>query len=233
MSLAPTDGSASSNRTARRRRPRTLAVRNSSTDDPDKTKPSPTPTTTPAACQGKDPGLAGSPGGTHPVTVARAGDSGTVTESTEPIDLGGDPPRMSHAVQTVVRAFYLSYNEQDLDATFERYVDVDLINHAQGGHLSRADWKAFDKAIFASFTDVSFTVLDQVAEDDKVATRWAMTATQVAEFHGVPSAGRTETVTATSVDRVRAGKIVEHWLDADLTGFLHRLGAAAGDGQAA
>jgi hypothetical protein len=37
----------------------------------------------------------------------------------------------------VVRNFYESYNDRDLDRTYERYVSRSLINHAFGGAYDR------------------------------------------------------------------------------------------------
>ncbi|MEJ3746418.1 ester cyclase [Actinomycetes bacterium KLBMP 9797] len=81
-----------------------------------------------------------------------------------------------------------------------------------------------DATLFPAFADFTFTVLDQVAECDKVATRWTMGGTHTGEFFGLPASGKTAFLTGTSVDRVENGQIVEHWSDMDLTGFLQQLG---------
>jgi predicted ester cyclase len=51
----------------------------------------------------------------------------------------------------------------------------------------------------------------QIAEDDKVVTRWTAPGTNRGELMGVPSANRSVAVTGISSDRFRAGKIVESW----------------------
>jgi predicted ester cyclase len=68
-------------------------------------------------------------------------------------------------------------------------------------------------------------VLDQVAEGNKVATRWSETGRQTAEFYGVPSRGHTTTVTGTFIDVVREGKIIEHWSEMSLPQFMQALSA--------
>jgi predicted ester cyclase len=68
-------------------------------------------------------------------------------------------------------------------------------------------------------------VLDQVAEGTKVATRWQLTGTQKEEFFGVPSQGRTATLTGTTFDIVENDLIVEHWAEVGVQVFLQQLSA--------
>jgi hypothetical protein len=60
-----------------------------------------------------------------------------------------------------------------------------------------------------------------------VATRWGIGVgiggTQTGDFLGIPASGRYASFTATTVDRVYDGKIIEHWADADFTAFLQNL----------
>jgi steroid delta-isomerase-like uncharacterized protein len=128
------------------------------------------------------------------------------------------------AAKTVVRAFYDSYNRKDVQASFDAYISTNLRNHAMGGRYDRAGWLAGDATLFPAFVDFTFTVLDQVAEGDKVATRWTMGGTHTGEFFGLPASGKTAFLTGTSVDRVENGQIVEHWSDMDFTGFLQQMG---------
>ena len=129
----------------------------------------------------------------------------------------------SQTAKDTARAFYESYNDRDLDASFEKYISTELVNHVMGGAYDRTAWLTVDKALFPAFDDFGFTVLDQVAEGDKVATRYRLGGTHTGEFVGVPASGKTAFLTGTAVDRVADGRIVEHWADLDFTGFLQRL----------
>ena len=102
----------------------------------------------------------------------------------------------------------------------------ELIAHPPPGiELDRESWLATEKGFFAAFEDVDAKVLEQVAEGDMVASRWSLTGRQKAEFMGVPSGGRTATLTGMLFDRVRDDKIVEHWAELGLPQFLQLLGA--------
>jgi predicted ester cyclase len=125
--------------------------------------------------------------------------------------------------KSLVRKFWESYNDGDLDRSFETYIDPNLAQHAFGGAFNREAWRNFDKQLFTAFTGARIEIFDQIAEGDMVATRYAFTATQADVFQGIPSHGATATLSATSFDRVAGGKIVEHWTDMDYNGFLQQL----------
>jgi predicted ester cyclase len=122
----------------------------------------------------------------------------------------------------VGRAFYDSYSARDLEASFDAYIHPDLINHAMGAALDRQAWKALDKNFIQAFDEVEMVVFDQIGEGDGVAARSALSGTQKAQFAGQAPRGHTPELTATSVDRLQDGKIAEHWIDNDFTGFLQR-----------
>jgi len=133
---------------------------------------------------------------------------------------------VTESVERVVREFYESYQEGDLDRTWERYVAIDVINHAFDGAYDRKAWREADKSFVAAFPNLDVQVLDQVADGDKVATRYEMTGTQSGAYVGIPASGVTATLTATSWDRIADGKIAEHWVTADVAGLIQQLTSA-------
>jgi predicted ester cyclase len=133
---------------------------------------------------------------------------------------------MTMTADEVVRRFYESYNDRDLDKTYEEYVSHNLINHAFGGAYDREGWLAADQGLLAAFADLHVEVLDQIVQGDRVATRFAMTGTQSGEFYGVASSGAKATLTGTAFDRIEDERIAEHWSDSDLGGFMEQLTSA-------
>ena len=93
----------------------------------------------------------------------------------------------------------------------------------EGGAYDRNAWREMDKGLFSAFADFSLQVLDQVAEGDLVATRYTLGGTHTGEFAGIPPSGAVARLGATAMDRVADGKLVEHWVDLDLTAFLQAL----------
>jgi steroid delta-isomerase-like uncharacterized protein len=75
-----------------------------------------------------------------------------------------------------------------------------------------------------AFPDVHFTIDEQIAEGDKVATRWTAHGTHKGELAGIPATGKSSTVTGMGVDRIVNGKIVESWGIFDQFGMMQQLG---------
>jgi len=85
-------------------------------------------------------------------------------------------------------------------------------------------FKQFVEIYRGAFPDVHFTIHDQIAEGDKVATRWSATGTNKGAMMGIPATGKHATVTGTDVSRFANGKVVEEWLSYDMLGMLQQLG---------
>lgn len=82
----------------------------------------------------------------------------------------------------------------------------------------------FYATLRAAFPDIHFTVEDQVAEGDRVVTRWTARATHKGEFQGIPATGKQVSVTGIDIDRLANGKVVECWPVADELGLLQQIG---------
>jgi PAS domain S-box-containing protein len=85
-------------------------------------------------------------------------------------------------------------------------------------------WKQLVSSFRAAFPRAKMRILTQMAEDDRVATQWEMTATQSGEFEGFPATNKKATWTGVCIDRFENGKIAETWVAWDKYRFLHELG---------
>jgi predicted ester cyclase len=79
-----------------------------------------------------------------------------------------------------------------------------------------------------AFPDAVHTLLDQMAEGDKVMTRMTVCATFTGEIYGLTPTGNVIEVRGMAVHRIAGGKLVEHWAHMDMAGFMDQLGASAG-----
>ena len=75
-----------------------------------------------------------------------------------------------------------------------------------------------------AFPDVHFTIDEQIAEGDKVVTRWTAQGTHKGELLGIPATGKSFPVTGISVERLVNGKIAESWGIFDQFGMMQQLG---------
>ena len=75
-----------------------------------------------------------------------------------------------------------------------------------------------------AFPDLVFTVLEQITEGDKVASRFEWTGTHRAPFFGIPATGRAVRVWGMVIDRLVDGRIKETRILMDTLGLMTQLG---------
>ncbi len=76
----------------------------------------------------------------------------------------------------------------------------------------------------AGFPDLYFSVEEQIAEGDKVVTRFEWTGTHRGEFLGVAATGRSVKVWGVVIDRLQSGRIKETRIIMDTLGLMMQLG---------
>jgi steroid delta-isomerase-like uncharacterized protein len=120
-----------------------------------------------------------------------------------------------------------AFNKGNLDV-LDELVSPSFVNHdpASPEDIRGVDgFKEFVNTYRSAFPDLRVTIEDQVAEGDKVATRWSARGTQKGELLGMPASNKQATVTGISIDKIEGGKIVESWNNWDTLGMLQQLGA--------
>jgi steroid delta-isomerase-like uncharacterized protein len=76
----------------------------------------------------------------------------------------------------------------------------------------------------SAFPDLDFSVKEQIAEGDKVASRFEWTGTHRGEFLGVPATGRQVRVWGVVIDRLEQGRIKDTRIIMDTLGLMMQLG---------
>jgi steroid delta-isomerase-like uncharacterized protein len=76
----------------------------------------------------------------------------------------------------------------------------------------------------SAFPDLNVTIEDQIAEGDKVVTRWSAVGTNAGPLQGMPPTGKKVCVTGANVARFAGGKIAESWFNFDMLTLLRQLG---------
>ena len=134
---------------------------------------------------------------------------------------------MSEENKAVLRRWIEAYNERDLEAEAD-VLAPDYVAHvpAAPGPLEGLEaWRRFSGSFAEAFPDLRLTVEDIMAEGDMVAARVAFRGTHRGEFQGIPPTDKEVAFTAIEVNRVRDGKVEEHWVELDLLGLMQQLGA--------
>jgi steroid delta-isomerase-like uncharacterized protein len=82
-----------------------------------------------------------------------------------------------------------------------------------------------------AFTNAHISIEDQVAEGDRVVTRWTSSGTHQGELMGLAPTGNHVRITGITINRVSDGKIVESWTNYDALGMMQQIGAIPERGQ--
>lgn len=128
---------------------------------------------------------------------------------------------------TIVRTFVdLVLNQGQIEAS-DLFFWEDMVEQVplpgQGPGL--VGLKDVLRGMRAAFPDMHWSIEEQVAEGDKVVTRFEWTGTHRAEFLGVPATGRSVKVWGVVIDRLEGGKIKDTRIIMDALGLLMQLGA--------
>jgi steroid delta-isomerase-like uncharacterized protein len=126
----------------------------------------------------------------------------------------------------VQRILEQAFNHGDLSAIDDGFTPDALI-HDPGLELhGPGELRRGLEGLRQVFPDFHFTVLDTLAQDDKVAVRYRGEGTHRAEFLGVPATGRRVDYTGIVWVRLEEDRIAEFWAQPDQLGVLKQLGAS-------
>ncbi|HET7037475.1 MAG TPA: ester cyclase [Thermomicrobiaceae bacterium] len=120
------------------------------------------------------------------------------------------------------------FTQHDFDKAMQ-YMSPDFVEHFSGQTLDYASWRGLVQMFFAALPDLRLVEIEpQLAEGDKVATRFAWAGHQTGELLGIPSSGKELHGRGISIWRVAQGKVVEEWNAEDMLTILQQLGIAPG-----
>jgi len=95
----------------------------------------------------------------------------------------------------------------------------DLVDGIEG-------YRRFVQRFLRAFPDIHIAIHDEIATESTAVTRWTASGTHNGDLPGIPSTGRSISVTGITIARTRNGKIVESWNNWDALGMMRQLGMA-------
>jgi steroid delta-isomerase-like uncharacterized protein len=133
---------------------------------------------------------------------------------------------MSAANKELSRRFTELFTTGD-EALADEVLAPDIVFHGTAGDgeiHGRDEMKAFVAAYRRAFPDARSTVEEQIAEGDRVVTRWHARGTHRGVLGPIPPTGREFELAGITIERIAAGMIAEVWVARDELGLLRRLG---------
>ena len=124
------------------------------------------------------------------------------------------------------RYFETVWNRGDLDA-LDELLAPHYVNHTPSvpnPPPGAEGLKPIVRAIRQAFPDLHYDIRDVVATDDVVVLRVVMTGTHRGELFGLAPTGRRVEVNQINIERIREGRIAEHWRVTDELTMMRQLG---------
>lgn len=128
--------------------------------------------------------------------------------------------------KAIVKRFNVECIEQCNAASFRELLSVNCINHTAppGTPNDAAGMIHFlSNVLKQGFPDLKVTILDQIAEGDKVVTRKEIRGTHTGPFMGVSPTNKTVVLNVIDIIRLKDGQYVEHWASSNLREVLAEI----------
>ena len=125
--------------------------------------------------------------------------------------------------KALVQRFYEEVINQKNLAALDNFVSPTAVNHTVPSGLPQGP-SQFLSLHLNAFPDVNATVVDLLADGDKVVALVSIHGTHQGAFRAASPTGKPISVMAINIFRIVNGKMVEHWGLADRLSALQQLG---------
>ena len=136
-------------------------------------------------------------------------------------------PASKEQNETIIRRYYNEvWNQGKLDV-LDELLDKNYINHTPSTPnppVGPGGLKPIVAAIRKAFPDLHYEIKDVIVDDSTAVARVIMTGTQTNQLFDLAPSGKKITVNQITIERIRNGKIVEHWRVTDELSLMKQLG---------
>ena len=111
-------------------------------------------------------------------------------------------------------------------AAVDELVTPDYTGYGPGRRVTRGpeELKKVVARMHSAFPDLLFTVEDEIAEGDRVVTRWTGRGTHRGEWRGIAATGKQVSFSGIAIRRIAGGRIAERWVNADYSALMRQIG---------
>ncbi len=125
----------------------------------------------------------------------------------------------------LIRRFYTEVVNGGDYSNLDGFVAPDYVDHnAAEGSRGPEVVRTHLEAIRSTLPDFTVQIEGVFAEGDHVITRVTGRGTHLGEWMGIKPTGREVRLKGINIDRIKSGRIVEHWGEADTVGMLIQMG---------
>jgi len=130
----------------------------------------------------------------------------------------------SQNAATVLQMLYAAWNRGDTSVLHTTVAEDHIDHDDNGDDIGRDHLVQAILAYRAAFPDMRMSFDDQIADGDKVVTRWTANGTHQGQLDAIPATGRLARISGIFIHQLTDGEITESWTSFDRLGLLQQLG---------
>jgi steroid delta-isomerase-like uncharacterized protein len=136
---------------------------------------------------------------------------------------------MSEANKHLLRRWFEQVWNQKSEAAIDEMFSKNGKSHgfpeADSVLTGPESFKAVHRTFCGAFPDIHVDIKDIIAEGDRVAVRWRVSATHGGDHLGFPATGKKATLDGSTFVTVKDNEIMDGWNQMDLQALMQRLQA--------
>lgn len=136
---------------------------------------------------------------------------------------------MSEENKALVRRYFEEIWDKGNLELIDELFTTDFVRHGpnatEGEVRGQEGFESLVSMYRNALPDLRIPIEDQIAEGDRVVTRWTAHGTHQGELMGNAPTGNPAPVTGILVDRISGSKIEEEWVDYDTLRLMQQIGA--------
>lgn len=109
----------------------------------------------------------------------------------------------------LVRRYYEACNTREMDDVFDCFHE-DLVHYSRLSEYPKSGIAWAFQTTFAAFPDMQWTIVDMIAESDRVATLVVIEGTHAGDYLGASGTGKRVKIFSAEFARVQDGQFIEH-----------------------
>ena len=126
----------------------------------------------------------------------------------------------------VVRRWIEEVNVENFEVLYEELFSKEFRHYVPSNAEPKSfeDYKEIGKHIYPAFHNLSHTIEDIVAKDNKVIARMTARATHGGDFYGIPPTGNKLEWSAIAIFELSEEKIIARWEEVNLFDLYQQIG---------
>src|SRR5215213_1114536 len=131
-------------------------------------------------------------------------------------------------LKQISKEWHEAFGTDTLKDNYDKYLHENFKADFFGGQqVNKAEYMRQDQEFAKALSQNKITVIEQVAEDNKVVSLMTWTATQIADLPGIPNTNKSFIVKGFAIDYFENGKVIKHFPLFDQFEMMKQLGTAS------